>query len=72
MTQTAFVPREFDTLDTAAKAIGQRSCVDYMACIKNDFDKHQRFAFSVENFVSDLERRGFKDGRDSVKVWLPE
>lgn len=71
-TKPTFVPKEFDTLRGAAQAIGKRMCVDYMACIKGVLDRHQRFAFSVDNFLSDMERSGFKDGSDSVKVWLPE
>lgn len=68
----ALAPREFTKLHDAIQAIGARSHIDYMACIKGVLDKNQRFAFSVDNFESDMERAGFKDGSDCVKVWLPE
>lgn len=71
-TKPAFTPKEFSLLEAAAQAIGTRECIDYMANIKGVFDKHQRFAFTVENFRNDLEREGFRDGKDSVKVWLPD
>ena len=64
-------PQTFGSIESAVRAIANVQSIEYVATLGGVEDETRKFAGAGMDFKFALLRRDFKDGRDSVTVWLP-